>query len=102
MSERTLIAGPWVGEFGWELFAWQAYVRALSRKFDKTIIICRENSAALYADFANDFIHVNPKTGLADSFFMYGLDTRELLQKILMENRNPFIGIMRIQICIQN
>ena len=20
---KKLIAGPWVGEFGWELFAWQ-------------------------------------------------------------------------------
>jgi len=36
---KKLIAGPWVGEFGWELFAWQAYVRALSRNFDHTTII---------------------------------------------------------------
>jgi hypothetical protein len=87
MSKKTLIAGPWVGEFGWELFAWQAYVRALSRNFGKTTIICRESSAALYADFANDFIYANPKTGLADSFFMYGLDTHSFLQKILMDNK---------------
>ena len=53
---KTLIAGPWVGEFGWELFAWQGYLRALSRKFDKTIIISRTASKALYDDFADEFI----------------------------------------------
>ena len=31
---KTLIAGPWVGEFGWELAAWQGYIRALSKNFD--------------------------------------------------------------------
>ena len=32
---KRLIAGPWVGEFGWELFAWQGYIRALSRHLKK-------------------------------------------------------------------
>jgi len=72
--EGTLIAGPWVGEFGWELFAWQAYVRALSRHFEETIIICRTNSTALYKDFASRIIVYNPIAGKADSFFMHGLD----------------------------
>ena len=36
---KKLIAGPWTGEFGWELFAWHAYIRALSRKFEHTTII---------------------------------------------------------------
>ena len=53
-SDKLLIAGPWVGEFGWELFAWQAYVRALSRHFPRTLIVCRKTSEALYEDFATD------------------------------------------------
>ena len=47
---KTLIAGPWSGEFGWELFAWQAYIRSLSKYFEKTTIICRENSQYLYSN----------------------------------------------------
>jgi hypothetical protein len=39
--KKILIAGPWIGEFGWELMAWQAQVRAkrLSRNYAKTIVI---------------------------------------------------------------
>ena len=84
--EGTLIAGPWVGEFGWELFAWQAYVRALSRHFEETIIICRTNSTALYKDFATRTIVYNPPTGTADSFFMYGLDFMWAFKQVVEKN----------------
>ena len=39
MTKKTLIAGPWVGEFGWELFAWHGYVRTLAKQYDRIIII---------------------------------------------------------------
>ena len=39
---NILLAGPWVGEFGWELFCWQAHIRWLSKQFDKTIVISRK------------------------------------------------------------
>ena len=83
---KTLIAGPWVGEFGWELFAWQAYIRSLSRSYDKTIVISRENSKPLYEDFCNQFISYNPVGGLADSFFMYDLDIKKEFRKIITDN----------------
>lgn len=53
---RILTAGPWVGEFGWELFCWQASLRALSRDFDKTVISSRPGHEALYADFCDQYI----------------------------------------------
>jgi len=81
----TLIAGPWSGEFGWELFAWQAYVRSLSENFDKTKIICRKNSEYLYSDFANEFITCEPKTGLADSFFMHGFEQNKKLKSLFSD-----------------
>jgi len=84
--EGTLIAGPWVGEFGWELFAWQAYVRALSQHFKKTIIICRANSTALYKDFATRTIVYNPPPGAADSFFMHGLDFMSAFKQVVEKN----------------
>ena len=77
---KTLIAGPWVGEFGWELFAWQAYIRALSENFDRTVCLAREASRFLYEDFADEFISYDTTDGAADSFFMHNhvIDKRYL------------------------
>ena len=86
---KTLIAGPWVGEFGWELFAWHGYIRALSRKYDKTIIISRENSKALYDDFATEFIAYNPSGGDPDAFFMHNVDVKKCFKEVLIKNKIP-------------
>ena len=53
---KILLAGPWVGEFGWELFCWQGYVRRMSKNFDETIILSRSGHEFLYKDFATKFI----------------------------------------------
>ncbi len=82
---KTLIAGPWVGEFGWELFAWQAYVRSLSTSFDKTIIISRTKSEHLYSDFCNQFVPFDKVTGPADSFFMHNFDSKREALRIIKE-----------------
>tara|TARA_A100001515_G_scaffold138046_2_gene131275 strand:- start:2787 stop:3617 length:831 start_codon:yes stop_codon:yes gene_type:complete len=84
--DKTLIAGPWIGEFGWELFAWHAYVRRLSRCFAKTIIICRDNSRGLYSDFADEFVSCNHRTGQVDSFFMHNYDLKSELKNIIKQN----------------
>ena len=83
---KRLIAGPWVGEFGWELFAWSAYVRALSKKFDHTTIISRENSKAIYEDFADSYVSFDANTGLADSYFMHAFDMKTNLKEIVRSN----------------
>jgi hypothetical protein len=62
LSEKILLAGPWVGEFGYELFCWQAYVRKLSRKFDKTIVMSRPGHKYLYEDFCSEYIEFDPKS----------------------------------------
>lgn len=71
MRKNVLICGPWVGEFGWELFAWQAYMRQMSKNYDKVVCISRPTSKALYSDYADEFIPYTPEGGLADSFFMH-------------------------------
>ena len=83
----TLIIGPWVGEFGWELFAWQGYMRAFSRKFDYTVAVSRENSRALYADFANEFIPCDPGPGVPDSFFIPGVDPKACFMKLVQAGK---------------
>ena len=79
MASKHLLAGPWVGEFGWELFAWQAYIRSLSRHYDKTTIICRPTSHSIYTDFADNFMYYSPDKGQADSF-MHGLNFLKQLE----------------------
>ncbi len=37
-TEKLLLAGPWVGEFGWELFCWQGHLRRISKNYNKTIV----------------------------------------------------------------
>jgi hypothetical protein len=63
--------GPWVGEFGWELFKWQAHIRAKARNSNKKITcITRSGRDILYSDFA-DVENFDPKTGTPDRWFLY-------------------------------
>ena len=55
-----LLAGPWVGELGWELLCWQGHIRRLSRKFEKTIVIGRPGHGFLYEDFCDQYIEFDP------------------------------------------
>ena len=87
MSNSVLIAGPWLGEFGWELFAWQGYVRSLSEHFDETICIARKNSKHLYVDFADEVLAYDSDAGIPDMFFMPNVTIdANLLNQILQEN----------------
>ena len=63
---KKLICGPYVGEFGWELFFWSGYCRALSRHFDETTVITRPGRNMLYEDFAKIENYSPPSHGVAD------------------------------------
>lgn len=67
-NETILLAGPWVGEFGWELFCWQGYIRKLSRNFDKTIVIGRPTNEFLYKDFCDEYIKFDPESFKTDAW----------------------------------
>lgn len=60
---KLMVAGPWLGEFGWELFRWQARIRYLhfNGNFEKTICICRTGHEFLYKDFTSEFIFLDLK-----------------------------------------
>ncbi len=53
---KTLYAGPFVGEFGYELCGWQAGLRKLASKYERVVVVCRPAMQPLYADFAHSFI----------------------------------------------
>ena len=44
-------AGPWIGEFGWEVCVWQAYLRELSHDYDKMYISTFPGMEPLYSGF---------------------------------------------------
>jgi len=68
---KTLFAGPWVGEFGWELFCWQGVLRRYVEKnnFKKVIVSGREINKFLYEDFCDEYIPYSPSGYQPDSFF---------------------------------
>ena len=71
--KKILLAGPWVGEFGWELFCWHAYVRALSEHYDETICVSTPHSEFMYKDFCDKFVDFTPDGGsYKDSFYKVG------------------------------
>jgi len=53
----TLYAGPWIGEFGWELLWWNPIVRheAETKKYDRVIVASHTDSRYLY-EFADEYI----------------------------------------------
>jgi len=69
---KTLFAGPFVGEFGWELFCWQGILRKYTEvnNFEKVIISGRNSTKFLYEDFCDDYVDFFPEgSGDKDSFY---------------------------------
>jgi len=54
---KVAFYGPWIGEFGWELMAWQAWCRLNARNFDKVYVCSFSDMAPLYEDFATFIPH---------------------------------------------
>jgi len=58
MTKTKLLVGPWVGEFGWELFCWQGMARRDSCNYDETTVLCRAGNEHLYSDFATEIMPI--------------------------------------------
>ena len=54
--QRTMIAGPWAGEFGYELMYWVPLLRMMAKKFSKLVAVIPEGHEVLYEDFAAEII----------------------------------------------
>lgn len=68
-KDSILLAGPWIGEFEWELFKWQAHIRYLAKSYKpKNVIIgLIHGHEFLYQDFSKKFLYYKP-TGKQDKF----------------------------------
>ena len=80
-KQDTLFAGPWAGEFVWELLNWQAFLRWLAPQYKKVIVCCRESSRALYEDFAHEFVFHQLK-GDAECNMLHNLQNPEEFDRI--------------------
>ena len=80
-KSKTLLAGPWCGEFGWELFCWQGYLRKVSKKYKKIIVISRTGHELLYEDFADEFHAYD--TPAAEANMWFGFNNINRRQKFL-------------------
>lgn len=59
---KKLFAGPFVGEFGHELFCYHGKIRRMAKEFDFTTVICTSGKEILYEDFADEIIIYSPET----------------------------------------
>lgn len=67
----TLLAGPFLGEFGWELFCWQGRLRRLAKQYQHTYVLCRQGHETLYSDFAT--VNQYP-SGESEGYRCHGID----------------------------
>jgi len=79
---EILFAGPWVGEFGWELMHWQGFLRKLAPRYRKVVVSCRSGQEALYADFAHEFT-LHDIRGTADCNRLLKVDNPEELSRVM-------------------
>jgi len=58
-DKNILMAGPWCGEFGWEIIKWQPVVRYWATKmgFDKVYVGIQKGHEILYQDYEPNFIY---------------------------------------------
>ncbi len=87
---RTLFAGPFIGELGWELFCWQGFIRKIASKFERVVIACRTGHDALYADFADDILHFDEGTMETDMCYDRSVKSKEVISfRRYVENFAP-------------
>lgn len=94
---KTIIFGPFFGEFGWELCYWHAWVRKFSREFknSKIVVVSHEKSYPLYHDFVDEFIPVSKElTEKNYSFSGYFPDFRILSN----QEKTAFLELYKKQI----
>lgn len=77
-----LLAGPWIGEFGWELFCWQAYIRSLKSilNAEEVVAVTRPGREFIYSDFAK--VDTMEVAGDADRNKCKGVNIEDLISKL--------------------
>ena len=96
---RTLLAGGFVSELGWEVATWVPAIRRYSRKFDNTVIVCRTGYEYLYGDIADVIINYDKK-GLPDRWLLNGKKVK-MPKKIKEKYKNATVITPRKSVCME-
>ncbi len=72
---NVLLAGPWLGDFGFEICAWVPYVRKLAQVYEKTVVVCEPGHEYLYRDFCDEFWN-HSKDGWKDRWSIIGKEPK--------------------------
>jgi hypothetical protein len=80
----TLFVGPYSGELGWELMEWSGYVRKLSMKYKRTIVVSYQGNRCLY-DPCEYYAH---ELDLKDSGYWYGSLAEAKIDKLVNHYKN--------------
>jgi hypothetical protein len=85
---RNIIAGPWFGEFGWELMKWSGIFRAIRVKNPniKIVMVGRKANATLYSDYADEFLELEAN-GETDGWRINGAEPK-LTREALLEYKD--------------
>ena len=57
---KTLFAGPWIGELGWELMRWQGGVRRMARSHEGRIVVMGDPGHGVLYEFAHEYWETPP------------------------------------------
>lgn len=70
----TLVAGPWLGEMGWQVATWVPAIRAhvYTRHYEAVTVICRTGHEYLYSDFCQTSYVNDDRRGLPDRWLLNG------------------------------
>lgn len=69
---KRVVFGPYIGEFGWELFCWQGHCRALAKSVfaeHEHTVACQPGHEFLYADWCKNFVNVSRPKDSADGWW---------------------------------
>lgn len=53
---KTMFAGPWIGEFGWCVMAFQGYLRKIAKNYDRVIVSGPTGHSGMY-EFADVYLN---------------------------------------------
>lgn len=90
IEKKVAFAGPWIGEFAWEILTWVPYLRKLSREYDKMYISTFEGVEALYAGFRCELEFVpHSYPNRVDDWLNYPLGEYPLYEKLCTDRIKP-------------
>ena len=83
------LAGPWCGEWGWELMTWVPHLRWLASKGHKVHVICQPWHEFFYSDFMSGYDNWTFNEGIGDLWNFNARPTTKPFVPTKFKNKYP-------------